>query len=751
MTDEFPTLNSTRPLRPGEVDKFHVIHTFEKLYYAEDWKVWFDSAVIGFLWDNSNPAESTPRNIYNYASGMQAVKVGAMQVRVIRTGEKVCGGILSTMARRLGYQGCIESFSIFSPSDSLKDDFGPMRYQECDPVAFIRTEGTETFYWCDGNVIDIPFSGSYNDAITISNQLHNNTFSILRDPHVRLISVEMFLYFPQTDTLSHYQLLTELPTSGSVITSVHLNSVPMFNNLAYAVVMILAFFGMAFMTLFREAATQYSTLRFGVGKRVGYFLTWVPLPVYTFIFIARMLYASQFELKPNMDSFPTDQLSLVSIAFVERHVLAVCLLALFARLMSLMSIFPMLRIVTRTIKGAFIDLAALICVFIVIFVTYALAGTILYSNSSLLWRNYPEAFGQTVLWVLGHSDYENMRKVNIPATIFFFWSYTILVVFVLLNFFVGVLEYALGNTLRKEGLDEMTQTSDVVRRELKRLWILGKSLLRRDYPPIVDCAKSLFEQQKESIESDIFAKESDKEAALHIVNAIRVYEFPRVFGRFTSNGISLEDLKEEYERRKAVLDASPLLDKYDPTTDEKAFLVKTAAFKFGELFKRGYWWLLVAYPDFDEKFAKIHFDLVKEEHERQRRIAERDSIIDMNIYERCIDRWNSNSLFAEGTDAEKRDLHVQVAQLTFAEMLSVLDPTLKLNSNLKTDVVETRIKAWIRDPASILEDDSDVIIPTGIISGLAATQHPAPTTGRTSTTAATPAPSPSKPATAASP
>ncbi|ETO80950.1 hypothetical protein F444_04672 [Phytophthora nicotianae P1976] len=116
--------------------------------------------------------------------------------------------------------------------------------------------------------------------------------------------------------------------------------------------------------------------------------------------------------------------------------LAIFLLSL--RILKRFRFHPRLSILTRTVASALHQFGAFFVVFIVIFVTFAVSGTILFGDRVEEFSSLETAMETCINMLFGNFDYDSIQGLYAPVCMFYYWGYMIVVSLVLLNMMLAI-------------------------------------------------------------------------------------------------------------------------------------------------------------------------------------------------------------------------------------------------------------------------------------------------------------------------
>ncbi|EGZ20117.1 hypothetical protein PHYSODRAFT_494396 [Phytophthora sojae] len=130
------------------------------------------------------------------------------------------------------------------------------------------------------------------------------------------------------------------------------------------------------------------------------------------------------------------QVAQLTVALRLIATLAVFLLSL--RILKRFRFHPRLSILTRTVANALHQFGAFFVVFIVIFVTFAVSGTILFGDRVEEFSSIQIAMETCINMLFGNFDYGTIQGLYPPVCMFYYWGYMIVVSLVLLNMMLAI-------------------------------------------------------------------------------------------------------------------------------------------------------------------------------------------------------------------------------------------------------------------------------------------------------------------------
>merc|ERR1711916_209024 len=98
-----------------------------------------------------------------------------------------------------------------------------------------------------------------------------------------------------------------------------------------------------------------------------------------------------------------------------------------------------LNILTRTVSMASSSIVGVLLLFLYFVFAFALCGYTLFGSTVFEYRTPDAAYNSLLRLLVGDYDYEALSTTARGATVVFFWAYTVMSLFILLNFLIAVL------------------------------------------------------------------------------------------------------------------------------------------------------------------------------------------------------------------------------------------------------------------------------------------------------------------------
>ena len=188
-------------------------------------------------------------------------------------------------------------------------------------------------------------------------------------------------------------------------------------------------------------------------------------------------------------------------AFVDEWVSALTSLAVFFSILKFLRLLRFnkrVALVTQTIKMSVSPLLSFFLMFFVIFLAYAQFAFIIFGIDSDSYASFPKTLSSMLSLTLGSFDFQEMRSINRFLGPAFFFSYVLVMFFVLMNVFISILSDAfneVSNDISKQSNEH--EIFDFMLNSFKRT--VGKQVAP-DIKPKYKEPKTKFEMNMDSIE-----------------------------------------------------------------------------------------------------------------------------------------------------------------------------------------------------------------------------------------------------------
>merc|ERR1719482_2631110 len=135
---------------------------------------------------------------------------------------------------------------------------------------------------------------------------------------------------------------------------------------------------------------------------------------------------------------------------------------------------PRVAMIAETLKFASIDLAHFLIIFCAVFISFALGGFILFGPHLEEWSSFVLAVTTAFRLLLGSAaDYYKLHQVAPMVAAWWFWTYILFVVFVLLNLLVALIIDQYGEVKRRMGEDGQSIVAQIYEAYQNFKWSMG--------------------------------------------------------------------------------------------------------------------------------------------------------------------------------------------------------------------------------------------------------------------------------------
>jgi hypothetical protein len=463
---------------------------FFTLTRASDYKLWFQDVIIPLIWDCSNP--NVRHNPLQQRG--QHIALGAMQMRVQIMPNSSCNPNPDYTPVEQATGRKIRCFAEFDSDKSLKTPIcgatNPAfpsetlwNYVDAGLISSTGTSGWIASYPGGGYTASIPFNATCAEALAFAETLTDTTFNdplnacgIISDDTTRFVILEWFQYNPSTDTFLASKVYYEVSSGGSWIPTFQFRAFPVWSTQRLGQTGFDIFFLIFVLYFWYVFATQWLTHYQRTQKILDFLLdTWnivelVNLTTFLAVLILRFIWWAQSVQKriqlPFSDGYPAGLDAVVLLYNYQIYANAVNAVITVLKTLKYLRLNNRMNILTRTIDVTKESLAGVLLLFIFVVAAYAISGTALYGSTMWDFRTVDQAFVSLLFMLFGTFDYEAMRQVEPTLTAIYFFSYTILAQFLLLNFIIAILSEGFAQVSTSSAIEPLDQ---VVLRQLSSL------------------------------------------------------------------------------------------------------------------------------------------------------------------------------------------------------------------------------------------------------------------------------------------
>eukprot|EP00759_Apiculatamorpha_spiralis_P036350 PhF_6_TR36531/c0_g1_i2/m.53844/K04990/PKD2L1; polycystin 2L1 len=447
-------------------------HTYADVGNAGDWLQWL---MEGFV-ENTYFCKTDPDTAYQILTPMgQNIHIGAARIRTIRVRNDSCS-FLSDISPSDPNSPFRQNFGCYAPHSKeaeVTSQFCNIDYSDQTHTFGETTTAREGVYHPGGFIKMLPFNISCNDARAVVQTLMDCNF--VDNKATRFATLEFFIYTPQTDTYQSIKYFTEVLPGGAWVAQYKLRSFQA-RTLRYESQMILDFFFLAYV-LYYCITYFYAMIRSIITKqwREFFFDPWNFLEIgnlttFGFVYVMRFQWwylSDQANLKlPGPPTYP-EALEDILIAYsAQVYANSINVLLTFIKLFKYVRVIESLSVLTKTIALAGSDIIGILILFGFVIVGYSLCALTLYGSNMEDFRSFGMCVSTLLRMLVGNFDYPSMHEINRYLTGFFFWTYVIIALFLLLNFLIAVLSDAFAEVSGKARSEPLA----VIIRRIQQEW-----------------------------------------------------------------------------------------------------------------------------------------------------------------------------------------------------------------------------------------------------------------------------------------
>eukprot|EP00760_Papus_ankaliazontas_P028286 PhM_4_TR3616/c0_g1_i1/m.52733/K04986/PKD2; polycystin 2 len=323
-------------------------------------------------------------------------------------------------------------------------------YTDCTVYYTVSETGS---YHCGGYITRFPVNTSVAEMKEGFDELFDASCPFILTDAARFFALERTLYLPATDTHIIESIFIEMSPTGSWHQGHRINAFDIFTMEQVLWLMYRVYF--LFFVLYYcvrclsqwadDARRNDSILHFICnGWNVMEIVNLV-----TFI----VVFVLHFSWVRSSTNYPNQIEDAQSFYLLQVYMNSINTVLSFLKLLRFLRLNNRLNILTRTLRACQGDVLGILVLFTFFHTGYSIAGNALYGDSLREFRTVSAAYSTLLRVVLGNvAVYEEMSEATVYLTPLYFWSYTLLAQFLLLNFIIAVLSHSLGDICRSTPL-----------------------------------------------------------------------------------------------------------------------------------------------------------------------------------------------------------------------------------------------------------------------------------------------------------
>eukprot|EP00760_Papus_ankaliazontas_P009103 PhM_4_TR13966/c0_g1_i1/m.91663 len=473
LDPEWPTTASNIELFNQQVAREEPIQIDPDKHYmdignAGDWLTWFKESMIQNTFDCANPNVS-----HTILAPMgQNYHVGALRVRTMR----VTGDSCDLNSDLVNESRGIQCFGGHKRSREQTGDFCGVPYEDEAHRLGATTTAREGVYHPGGYTVIIPFNSTCESARAVADALKGCGF--VDNFATRFVMVEYFFYTPQFDTFHSVKLYSEVLPGGAWLPQYKFRSFPVRTS-SYEGQTVLEFVFLLFVFYYivRYFVDMFYAFR---AKELGAymldffnFLELSNLAVFVTVFVFRWQWWALSDdahiVIPYKPNYPYDLDDIMVVFDIQVYANSVNTILTFLKLLKYVRVNARLSVLTKTMAECQTSILGVLVLFGFVITGYGITGVTLYGANVENYRSLGVSISTLMRMLVGDFDYFAMYEVNRYLTAFFFWSFVIIALFLLLNFVIAILSEAFAKVSGKAYAEPLDQAIVKEMREWRHL------------------------------------------------------------------------------------------------------------------------------------------------------------------------------------------------------------------------------------------------------------------------------------------
>ncbi|XP_011194256.2 polycystic kidney disease 2-like 2 protein [Zeugodacus cucurbitae] len=313
------------------------------------------------------------------------------------------------------------------------------------------------------------------------------------DRGTRLMAFEFTLYNKNTDLLNNVKIIGEVPVTGGVFLYIQVQAVQkhaVWTGSIWIILSAILFYIIAMYYLVMEILEWRKR---GTKRYLKSFWTLTDLVILLLVFLSfsynifHPIYLYYY-LK-SATAAPTEYHSLDVICWLNSHYMNLIAIMAFLVWIKIFQIFTFNKTsiqLNATFVRCYRDLLSFVLIFLIIFLSYAMLGMLLFGHAHEDFFVFPIAFWSVMRMVLADFDYVGVEQANPVLAPIYFFSFIIIVYFILINMFLAIIYDTFRDIKKYEIPPERRQLPQF----LKKYWDKGKDGGKRALNKIGLCKRS---------------------------------------------------------------------------------------------------------------------------------------------------------------------------------------------------------------------------------------------------------------------
>eukprot|EP00760_Papus_ankaliazontas_P016856 PhM_4_TR16901/c0_g1_i1/m.26068/K04990/PKD2L1; polycystin 2L1 len=454
--------------------------TFFDIVDLDQWATWFSTILVPNTWDCEHAY--VPRALYTPLGS--TYRLGALKIRTLSVREDTCDLSTDIFSNTSGFT-CYGDDK--ASSRDKRDRCGPRAnpanihsqlytYHECASALGTTLTASRGIYPCSGYVVEVPFNSTCASVREMFDLFMDPQCPYIDSESTRLLTLEWFMYTAPLDSFQSIKFVFEIAPTGGWDVSYQVRAFPVWQTSKWAwtlfdfiVFLYVWYYAVAFA---RQWLGDYSHTRrpFHYLQDIWHLFEAINILCFLVVFVLRWIW--MYRCYTSDVSFPYAPVypkQLDTIQFL--HVLQVYLNSVntvisFMKLLLYLRMNGRMAVLIKSFSTCAENIVGVLTLFVVILLAYGLAGFSIYGSRLEEYHSVSSSLATLLRTLLGEFDYHAMLEENPEITPFYFWSYQILVLFLLLNFITAILSEGFSESSRDISLQPLRE---VILRQFDRL------------------------------------------------------------------------------------------------------------------------------------------------------------------------------------------------------------------------------------------------------------------------------------------
>uniref|UniRef100_A0A7S1IXZ9 Polycystin cation channel PKD1/PKD2 domain-containing protein n=1 Tax=Eutreptiella gymnastica TaxID=73025 RepID=A0A7S1IXZ9_9EUGL len=485
-------LQSAASPMPALISPFYE-STFLDLGGPKDLYSWQQNILLPLLWSSSVPAGDL-----RVAAG-SSILIGSIRFRTLWMPADECGTAL-TWTDGSSNTTCYKALSLpgqqTSPlTSSGNESIPPIYFSECPEDHKYELAGTLGKYPCEGYFVEVPFHVAQETAKVKFDYMTEVGF--VDGFATRLYAGEFFYYNPSLNLYGSCKMMIEMNSEGTWMPRIRVRTFRVWTPAEVGLTIYDGFFILWILFYIGKLVkgwVQWKRHRDVDIKSLWFITDHVNVALLCTVVVLRWewwkLCQNRSSFVVGADGYPGQLDQIQALWFVAQDLNSLNMVVTFIRILNfnLFRANDNIRAVLGTFSVIKSQILALGIIFAVLVVAYGMVGTILYGVHIEDFHTFWRSCSTLMLYLMGDFDYLLLSELEPTAAVFFFGSYVLLSVFVLLNFMIaflttGFLEESVPTEERRR-LRLLQSITDSKTSRAARLECLLDRILSKDYVQI---------------------------------------------------------------------------------------------------------------------------------------------------------------------------------------------------------------------------------------------------------------------------